>query len=120
MTHRFTRTALVIWSGLLVWMGNFLFVYVFAALACAQRFADVELLGIAVVPFATTASSILAAIVILTVMWIAARNLRVERSSDPHSRFIRFVTLGSAGLAFVALVWVALPALLANPGCSST
>ena len=100
-------------------MGNFLFVYVFAALACAQRFANVKLFGMGIVPFATTASSILSAVAILAVMWTAERRLRVEPKSDAHSRFIRFVTLGSAGIAFGALMWVALPPLLATVDCSS-
>lgn len=116
--NRFAPTAFLIWSGPLIWMGNFLFVYVFAALACAQRIADMELLGFGIVPFATTASSILAAVAILVVMRTAARRWHAESTSDTHSRFIRFVTLGSAALALVALAWVALPPLLATTACS--
>lgn len=48
MSGRFTTTTFFIWSSLLVWMTNFLFVYVFAALACVHRFIDASVFGVAV------------------------------------------------------------------------
>jgi hypothetical protein len=117
VAHRFTPTAFLIWSGLLIWMGNFLFAYSFAALACARRFAETEILGFAVVPLVSTASSILSGLAIVAVMWTRVRRLREEASADANSRFISFVTLGVGGLALLALVWIALPPLLANARC---
>ena len=117
MAHRFTPTVFLIWSGLLIWMGNFLFVYTFAALACAWRFAHVELFGINIVPLASSASSILSASAIVAMMWTAVRRLRGESSADAHSRFIYLVTLGAGGLALIALAWVALPPWLSDVGC---
>jgi hypothetical protein len=117
MARRFTPTAFLLCSGLLIWIGNFLFVYTFAALACAWRFAHVKVFGFDIVRLASSASSILAALAIVAVMWTMARRLRDEPSSDAHSRFVRLVTLGAGGLALLALVWIALPPLLANEGC---
>jgi hypothetical protein len=116
VAHRFTPTAFLIWSGLLIWMGNFLFVYTFAALACARSFVHAKVFGVAIVPLAASASSSLAAFAIIAVMRTAARRLRDQQSSE-HSRFIYRVTLGAGGLALLALVWVALPPLLTKIEC---
>jgi hypothetical protein len=117
VAHRFTSTAFLIWSGLLIWMGNFLFAYTFAALACARRFADREIFGVAIVPLVSSASSILAGLAIGAVMWIRVRRLRDDPGADANSRFINLVTLGAGALALLALVWIALPPLLANSRC---
>jgi hypothetical protein len=116
MARRFTPAAFLIVSGLLIWIGNFLFVYVFGALACAWRFAHVEVLGVDIVPLVSSASSILAGLAIIAVMWRTVRRMR-DASSDAHSRFIGLMTLGSGGVALLATVWIALPPLLAKVGC---
>jgi hypothetical protein len=115
--HRFAATTLFIWSSLLIWMADFLFVYVFAALACARRFAHVELFDIGIVPLATTTSTVLAALATGGVMWIAAGRLRREEAADPNTQFIRSVTLGASALVLVALAWLSLPPLIAAARC---
>jgi hypothetical protein len=45
MQHRFASTTFLITGGLLVWMADFVFVYVFVAVACARGFADIVILG---------------------------------------------------------------------------
>jgi hypothetical protein len=114
--HKFTATALLIWSGLLIWMANFLFVYVFAALACARRFADVDVFGVAIVPFTTIIATAVAGLATAAVTWSAARRLQ-QASTDRHSRFIFFVTAAAGGLALIALLWVAIPALVLSTNC---
>jgi hypothetical protein len=115
--HAFTPTALLIWSGLLIWMTDFLFVYVFAALACARRFADVEIFGIGIVPFTTIIATVVAALATTVVMWSAARRLQ-QASTDRHSRFIFFVTAAAGGLGLIVLLWVAIPALVLSTKCN--
>jgi hypothetical protein len=115
--HRFASTTLFIWSSLLIWMADFLFVYVFAALACARGFAHVELSGIGIVPFVTTTSTVLAGLATGGVMWIAAGRVRREDAADPNTQFIRSVTLGASALVLLALVWLALPPLIAEARC---
>ncbi len=97
-------------------MANFLFVYVFAALACARRFADVSVFGVGIVPFATILATAVAGLATAAVTWSAARRLQ-QASTDRHSRFIFFVTAGAGGLALIALLWVAIPALVLNTNC---
>lgn len=114
--HKFTPTALLIWSGLLIWMADFLFVYVFAALACARRFADADVLGVGIVPFTTIIVTAVAGLATAAVTWSAARRLQ-QASTDRHSRFIFFVTAGAGGLALIGLLWVAIPALVLSTNC---
>lgn len=115
--HKFSSTALLIWSGLLIWMVNFLFVYVFAALACARRFADADVFGVGIVPFTTIIATALAGLATAAVTWSAARRLQQQASTDRHSRFIFFVTAGAGGLALIGLLWVAIPALVLSTNC---
>lgn len=113
MQHRFTTTTFLMVGGLLVWMADFVFVYVFAALACARRFANVTLLGWPVVPLATVLASLLAAAVTVA---IVRRGYVLHRrdESDEHTRFIGFVTWAGGALALVALVLLVMPALVTN------
>ncbi|MBM0106134.1 hypothetical protein JM946_15475 [Steroidobacter sp. S1-65] len=111
MQHRFTATTFLVSGGLLVWMANFTFVYVFAALACARGFADVDLLGLPVVPLASLVATSLAGAV--TAM-IVRRGLVLHRESDEHTRFIGFVTWAGGALALVALVLLVIPALVVS------
>lgn len=115
--HPFTPTAFFIWSGLLIWLLNFLFVYVFAALACAHGFFVARVLGIGIIPFVTTLSSVLAGISTGVVSWKTLQRMRSERDADSHSQFIRFLIVAAGALALVALVWVALPPLLLSVRC---
>jgi hypothetical protein len=115
---RFTRTALSMWGGLLVWGAAFLFVYVFTAVACERGFANREVLGIDVVTFASICAGLLAGTVIL---WIprAVQGSADERSRQRGPQFISFIATASGGLAFVALVLLMLPPLLSAPVCQA-
>lgn len=113
MRHPFTRTTFLITGGLLVWIADFAFVYVFAAVACARGFADVSWIGVPIVTLITLlASAIAGAVTVLVVR----RGYRLQRdgAADEHSRFIGFVTLASGGIALIALVLLVLPALLVS------
>lgn len=115
--HPFTPTAFFVWSGLLIWLTNFLFVYVFAALACARGFFATSWFGIGIVPLATTLSTVVAAIATGLVVWRTARRMRSESTADAPSQFIRFLTVAAGALSIVALVWVAMPPLLLSVRC---
>lgn len=98
-------------GSLLAWLADFVFVYVFAAVACARGLAAMRFMGIGIVPLATLLSTLAAAVVTLVLMRIAAR--RIHRpSTDEHSRFIAFVAFATSVLGLIAAVWLALPALL--------
>lgn len=108
---RFTSTAFLIWSGLLTWAAYFLFVYVFAAVACAQRFAHQSVASIPVVPLVTAFVTVLALGTTVVLMRIAARRLATT------SAFVRFLALALGALALICIVWVALPVLVLHRTC---
>lgn len=109
--HRFTSTTLFIVGSLLVWLANFVVVYVIAALACARGFAAAQLLGMPLVPAVTTLSSLAAAVVTFVLLRTGASALR-ERGASEHSRFIGFVAFMTSVLGLIALVLIALPPLV--------
>ena len=113
MQHRFAATSFLIFGGLLVWMADFVFVYVFAAVACAKGFADASLLGLPVVTVVTLLASLLAGVV--TVL-VARRGYRLQSASemDEYTRFIGFVTLAGGALALVALLLLVMPILVVS------
>src|SRR5690606_38859838 len=98
MQDPLTATSCLIYGVLLVWMADFVFVYVFAAVACAKGFADASLLGLPVLTLVTLLASLLAGVV--TVL-IVRRGYRLHNGPelDEHTRFIGFVTSASGGLA---------------------
>lgn len=116
MTHRFTSTAIYLWSALLTWMGTFVFVYVFAALACARQFAGARVAGMPLVPFVTTLSGIAAGMTTAYLLWTSYRRMRT--STDEHSRFIQFVVSATSILVLVGLLYLALPPLILATHCA--
>ena len=107
--RRFTATTFLLVGGLLIWMADFLFVYVFAALACARRFAHLQLAGWPIVPVVNTFATLLALGATLLLVRVVLRHS--DPQSDAHARFLRFVALATSGVAIVALIWLALPSL---------
>lgn len=115
--HRFTSTTFLIWSGLLIYAVNFLFVYIFAAIACAKRLTQIHWLGLSLVPLVTTLSCGMAAVTIGVVIWMTIRRNRLQSDMTATTRFIRFVAIGGGGLSLLALLWLTLPPLLITVGC---
>jgi hypothetical protein len=106
--HRFGATAFTIVGGLLIWLADFLFIYVFAALACAQGFATATLAGLRVVPLAAMFASLLAVAATSVLVQRVRRNMQ---SADEQERFIGFVALATSAIALIALILLALPPL---------
>jgi polyferredoxin len=112
MRRHFGSTAFLLMGALLVWIADFVFVYVFAAVACARGF------GASLVPAVTTAASLTAGVVTI---WLLRRGYRAQRMSaiDEQGRFIAFVTLATGAIALVALGMLILPPMLVR-ACGST
>ncbi len=119
MQHPFTRTTFFVWSGLLIWAAQFLFVYSFAAVACAQRFAGARWFGVGVVPFVTT---IVTAVALGAAAWCLRRALQRARAlpaGQEPDRLIHFLSIALSALALIAISWSALPALMLHTECHS-
>jgi hypothetical protein len=103
-------------SGLMIWAAHFLLIYVFTALACARRFADLSWLGIGVVPWVIGAATLAATAATLVVIGLAVRDTRSSTSRNNTSSFVPWMTAALGGLALMAILWEALPVLLV-PAC---
>jgi hypothetical protein len=115
--YRFAPTAFFIWSGLLIWATDFLFVYIFSALACARSFADITVAGMRIVSFTTTLVSLVALTATVAVMRVALRYAVADSPSKEQSALIRFLALALGALALVAIVWGSLPPLMLRHHC---
>lgn len=113
--HRFAPTIFLITGGLLVWMAVFTFLYTFAAVACARRFADIEVAGLPITIAVTIATSLIAAAVNVLLLRRGYRML-AQSQLDEHSRFIGFVALTTSAIGLVALAMLAAPPFLV-PAC---
>jgi hypothetical protein len=97
---------------LTIWGLQFGFIYVFTALACARGFADAQVLGFGVVPFAIVAATVLAlggAGAVLVLAWRESRSATGSRL-PATAAFLNDVALVLAALSLAAIVWNALPA----------
>ena len=101
-------------SGLIISSVHFVFIYVFAALACARGFAA------AAVPAVTGAATLLALVAAVLVlfaafMWHPERPPKRSRADQVQS-FMRWMTAAISGLSIVTILWNGLPILLV-PAC---
>jgi hypothetical protein len=115
---RFTRTTFRLWASLLVWAALFLLVYVFVAVACESGFARREVLGVGIVTVVSLGAGLVAAVAIAWVRRKTVLGADIGQGSST-SRFTRFVTAASAGLAAAAVLLLMLPPLLSAPFCSA-
>jgi hypothetical protein len=107
----FTSTAFFIWGGLLTWAAYFLFVYVFAAVACARRFAHLSVAGLPVVSLVTGIATVIALGITVALTRFATQRLAAT------SAFARFLALALGALAVICILWVALPSLVLHRSC---
>jgi hypothetical protein len=108
--RRFPRAALFIAAGLLIWAADFLFIYAFAAVACARGFADATVLGLGIVPLASFVATVLALAATGVVIVMGTRR---ARNGDPSSgAFVGGLAATTALLALIAIVFTGLPGLL--------
>jgi hypothetical protein len=113
----FVRTSLFTMGGLLVWADHFGLAYAFNALACARRFAGLDVLGFGIVPLVVTAATLaaLAASGVLFLALLRRGPARAFRDDQPAGDFLRATTIAIAGLSLVAIAWNGLPALIVPP-----
>ncbi len=115
----FIRKSLFMLGGLLVWAAHFTVVYTFNALACARRFADLDVMGVGVVPFVVVGTTVLAFVGTLAVLLLALFRRGpawASRDRKPVNDFLRYTTITIAALSLVAIAWNGLPALIV-PSC---
>jgi hypothetical protein len=100
-------------APLAIWAVQFGFIYGFTALACARGFADAEVLGFGVVPFAILAATVVAlggAGAFLVLAWRESRAAAGNRVPSTVG-FFAHVAVVLAALSLAAIAWNGLPAL---------
>ncbi len=110
LTERFPRTALFTAAGLLVWAADFLFLYVFAAVACARGYADLKVLGAGIVPLASFVATVFA--LAATGVIIAAGARRARKTGTGNGAFLGALAAIAALVALIAIVFAGLPGLM--------
>ena len=110
LTDRFPRTALFTAAGLLIWAADFLFIYIFAAVACARGFADVTVLGAGIVPLASFVATVSA--LAMTGLIIAAGARRAGKAGSGNGAFLGALAAIAALVALIAIVFTGLPGLM--------
>jgi hypothetical protein len=95
-------------AGFVVWGLHFLFVYVFAAVACTGGQASQQLLGMGIIPTVTLVATVTALIANAV---IAGSNLPAHRP-DGLAFFVRWFTIATALGSSVAVLLNAVPVLL--------
>lgn len=92
----------------LLWAAHLLAIYVFTALACARGFADLRWLGVGIVRWGVASVTVVA----LVALFLLVRPTPARLSG---LRFEPWLAAGLGGLAAVAMLWEALPALWMRP-----
>ncbi len=114
----FIGKMLLMMGGLLVWGAHFTVIYGFNALACARRFAHLEILGLGIVPLVIGAATIVAltsAGALLAVAVYRRGPFRISANGGSSEPFMRYTTIALAALSVVAIAWNALPAYIVWP-----
>jgi hypothetical protein len=112
MERRFPRAALFTTAGLLIWATDFLFITLFAAIACARGFADGTLLGIGIVPLVSVFATVIAAAATCAVILTASQGGRADPEEPSNGDFLGRLSMIAALVALIAIAFTALPALV--------
>ena len=110
--ERFPRAALATTAGLLIWAADFLFLYIFDAIACARGFAGFTMLGIGIVPLVSSFATVLAAAATCAVILAGAQPGRAALAESSSSGFLGRISMIAALIALIAIVFTGLPGLL--------
>ena len=119
MNVGFAPRIFLITGGLLIWAAAFLFNYVFAAIACARGFADVQWLGIGLATLVPTSVNLIA---IAGLALVAMRARRAGLASSPtgrgtHDSVSADIACIVCLLALIAIAWNALAPLVVGVRC---
>ncbi len=103
---RFAPTVAYLLGAMIVWTAAFTAAYGGAAVICARKLGDTDVLGIAALPFwmgVVTLAALAATVIIALVAY---------RHHSTRGGFVHSVTLLLALLAAVGIVWNGVPALI--------
>jgi hypothetical protein len=112
LKRSFPRTAFYAAGGLLIWAADFLFIYAFAAVACARGYVDTTVLGVGIVPLASVVATVIAAVATAAIFLSGGREARPAQEDAANGGVLSGVAAIAALLALIAIAFTALPGLL--------
>jgi hypothetical protein len=112
----FATSALRVLAGLLVWGAHLGLVYGIAALACARSLGDVRVLGVAMVPLAVGAATVLAAAAAAVVVVRATMAAARDREGGGVRAFLGVMTAILGALSLLGILWTG-SAIAVVPAC---
>jgi len=115
MKQSFVRESVFAAAGLLIWAADFLFIYVFAALACARGFAGSTAAGFGVVQLASALSTLIAFVAAAAVV-VAAH--RCTKAADSSTVFRLRVAFATGALGLIAIAITGMPGVLVRATCA--
>ena len=117
---RFLPAMFFMLGGFVVWAVHFLLIYGFTGLVCERPdWAAMEFAGLTLAPLGVAVLTLL----MLSVLAVAAKAAGLFGTGSSYggqvtpSGFPRYLALGSAGLAAVAIIWEGLIPVLLVPPC---
>jgi amino acid transporter len=105
-------------AALLVWAVHFLAIYGAQATACVRAAPDTELFGQPLVPtlvLGLTAVALLAVAAVGLLAWRRLPSGMTAQAGEEQPRFLRWLTVGTALFAALAILWETLPVLVLPP-----
>jgi hypothetical protein len=112
LKRTFPRTAFYAAGGLLIWAADFLFIYAFAAIACARGYEDTTVLGVGIVPLASVVATVIAAAASGAIFLSGRREARPAVADAANGGFLPGLAAIAALLALIAIAFIALPGVL--------
>lgn len=105
-------------AGLAIWAAHFGAIYAVHALACERDLSAIRPLGLPFAPATILLLTLAALAALALVMWPALRRLGppLDEGGEEEPRFTRWFAAATAGLAALAVVFQAAPALV-MPSC---
>lgn len=94
----------------LVWAIHFLMIYGVTALACERRFT-IAAFDVNLIVWFIGAVTLIAALMLAVTIRLTVRDARRTSPLPALAKFVYWLTIASAGLVLVALVWETLPIL---------
>jgi hypothetical protein len=103
-------------SGFVFWAAQFTIIYGITGVVCARGWYRITFFGLDLVRAGIAGATLLALAATAFAFWRAYGATRNRADDEASEQFIDTVTLWVCGLAFVAIIYNALPALIL-PAC---
>ena len=115
---RFTPALFFLIGGFAIWAAHFLVIYSYVGLLCARpEWARLQFMNIGAVSFGVAGATVIALLALAGLLAWAVRGGVQTAGRAIEPRFSLLLSVGSAGLAAIAMVWEGIFSILIVPAC---